>query len=85
MDTVGVFRQGVFYLRNSNSAGNADTVFAYGAATDIPVVWYHNGMDTVGVFRQGVFYLRNSNSAGNADLVFPYGAASDIPLMGEWI
>ena len=81
--TVGVFRQGVFYLRNSNSAGNADTTFTYGAAGDIPLVgdWTGQGKDTAGIFRQGVFYLRNSNSAGNADNTFAYGAAGDIPVV----
>jgi hypothetical protein len=83
--TVGVFRQGVFYLKNTNAAGNADLVFPYGAASDKPLVgdWTGQGKDTVGVFRQGVFYLKNSNSAGNADNVFTYGAASDIPVVWE--
>jgi len=84
-DTVGVYRQGVFYLRDSNSAGNADNVFTYGAAGDIPVIWHHDGKDTVGVFRSGTFYLKNTNSAGNADNVFTYGATSDIPVNGKWI
>ena len=84
--TIGVFRQGVFYLRNSNSAGNANTVFSYGAATDKPIVgdWTGKGYDTVGVFRSGTFYLRNSNSAGNANTVFSYGAATDKPIAGDW-
>jgi PKD repeat protein len=84
--TVGVFRSGVFYLRNSNSAGNADNSFAYGSATDVPVTgdWTGQGKDTAGVFRQGMFYLRNSNTAGNADNSFAYGAATDKPLVGHW-
>jgi PKD repeat protein len=83
---VGVFRQGVFYLRNSNSAGNADNVFSYGASNDEPIVgdWTGQGQDTVGIFRQGVFYLRNSNSAGNADNVFSYGVSTDTPIVGDW-
>ena len=84
--TVGVFRRGVFYLRNTNSAGNADNTFAFGAAGDTPIVgdWTGQGKDTAGVFRQDVFYLRNSNSAGNADNSFAYGTAGDTPLMGHW-
>ena len=29
-DTVGIYRNGNFYLRNTNGAGNADLVFGYG-------------------------------------------------------
>jgi hypothetical protein len=38
-DTVGVFRGGAWYLRNSNSAGNADVSFLFGDPTDKPLVW----------------------------------------------
>ncbi len=81
--TVGVYRSGVFYLKNTNAAGNADTVFAYGAASDTPLVgdWTGQGHDTVGVYRSGVFYLKNTNAAGNADTVFAYGAAGDTPIV----
>ena len=84
--TVGIFRSGVFYLRNTNSAGNADNTFAFGAAGDTPIVgdWTGQGKDTAGVFRQGVFNLRNSNSAGNADNSFAYGTTGDTPLVGHW-
>jgi hypothetical protein len=84
--TVGVFRSGVFYLRDSNSAGNADNTFSYGADGDIPVVgdWTGQGKDTAGVFRRGVFYLKDSNSAGNADNAFAFGAAGDLPIVGDW-
>ena len=84
--TVGVFRSGVFYLRNSNTAGDADNTFTYGAATDVPITgdWTGQGKDTAGVFREGTFYLKNSNSAGNADNSFAYGAATDKPLVGHW-
>ncbi|MGA2105576.1 MAG: C1 family peptidase [Methanoregula sp.] len=84
--TVGIFRNGVFYLRNSNTGGPADIVFGYGNPTDIPVVgdWTGQGMDTVGVYRNGVFYLRNSNTGGPADTVFGYGSPGDIPVIGDW-
>jgi hypothetical protein len=38
IDTVGVFRNGRFYLRNSNTNGLPDVSFAYGTPGDIPVV-----------------------------------------------
>ncbi|MDD9207915.1 hypothetical protein PU560_15775, partial [Georgenia sp. 10Sc9-8] len=36
--TPGVFRDGVWHLRNSRSAGIADLSVAYGRAGDVPVV-----------------------------------------------
>jgi hypothetical protein len=86
IDTIGIYRNGVFYLRNSNDAGIADLAFGYGAAGDTPVVgdWDGDGTDTVGVYRDGVFYLRNSNDAGIADLAFGYGISGDMPVVGDW-
>jgi subtilisin family serine protease len=85
--TIGVFRSGVFYLRNENSAGDANNIFAFGAASDTPIAgdWTGKGYDTVGVFRSGVFYLRNTNTPGDADNIVSYGAASgDWPIVGHW-
>ena len=89
IDTVGVFRDGVFYLRNTNDEGRADNTFTFGAPSgDIPLAgdWNADEIDTVGVFRSstGTFYLKDSNSAGNAVNTFTYGAANDIPLVGDW-
>jgi len=36
--TIGVFRTGTFFLRNSNSAGTADLTVNYGVPTDRPVI-----------------------------------------------
>ncbi len=82
----GVFRNGVWYLRNFNSGGLGNLVFSYGRGGDIPVVgdWNGDGIDTVGIFRNGVWYLRNANSAGPANLVFSYGRGGDIPVVGDW-
>ena len=56
-----------FYLRNSNSSGAAEPDFAYGTATDRPVVgdWDGNGTFTPGVVRSRQWMLRNSNSLGS--------------------
>ena len=49
-DTIGVFRNGTFYLRNSLSTGPADIVFSFGAGGGHPVMghwtvptggWFH--------------------------------------------
>ena len=70
--TVGIFRDGVFYLKDA-------TAFAYGLAGDNPVVgdWNGDGISEVGVYRDGVFY-RNG-----ADAV-EYGFSTDTPVVGDW-
>ena len=84
--TIGMYRGGVYYLRNSNTQGIADIAFTYGTPTDIPVVgdWDGDGVDTVGMYRNGVYYLRNSNTQGIADIAFTYGTYTDIPVVGDW-
>jgi thermitase len=84
--SIGVFRNGVLYLRNSNTNGIADLAFTYGQSGDIPVVgdWDGDSIDTIGVFRNGVFFLKNNNTDGIADLAFNYGQPGDIPVTGDW-
>ena len=88
---MGIFRASdrQWYLRNSNSGGNAEIVFPYGdPATDVPVVgdWNGDGTDTVGVYRpaSGSWFLRNSNSGGVAELSFSYGIPNEKPVVGDW-
>ncbi len=84
--TVGVWRQGWWYLRNSNTTGAGDIVFPFGNVDDVPVVgdWDGDGVDTIGVFRNGMWYLRNTNSDGPADIVLGYGDPGTIPIVGDW-
>jgi len=84
-DTPGVFRNGVWYLRNTNGPGPADVVFSFGLATDKPVVgdWDGNGKDGVGVFRNGAWYLANT-PGGPTTSRFNYGLAADKPVTGDW-
>jgi hypothetical protein len=37
IDTIGVYRNARFYLRNSNTVGTADIVFALGNPGDMPI------------------------------------------------
>jgi hypothetical protein len=87
-DTVGVYRRGTFYLRNSNCPGGADFVVRYGRPGDRPLVgdWNGDGIDTVGVKRGNVFYLRNRNDSGPPDLVvrLRFADPGDTPLIGDW-
>lgn len=84
--TIGVFDDGVWYLRNSSTVGPATIVFGFGDPGDTPIVgdWNGDGVDTVGVVRNGTWYLRNSNSTGPPDRVFSYGDRRDIPVVGDW-
>ncbi len=90
-DTVGMFRpsNGFFYLRFSNTSGNADIDFFYGTANDVPLSgdWNADGITTIGIFRNGQFFLRNTNTAGFADVpAFAIDGTQpgDIPIAGDW-
>jgi hypothetical protein len=94
IDTIGVYRNGTFYLSNSKAAGQAlpasggppTLVVVLGAPGDQPVVgdWDGDGVDTAGFYRDGAFYLRNSNAPGEADITVSLGQAGDIALAGDW-
>jgi hypothetical protein len=85
-DTIGVYRNGQWILRNSNSAGGANYRFNFGNPTDKPVTgdWNGDGVDTIGVYRNGQWILRNSNSAGGANYRFNFGNPTDKPVTGDW-
>jgi RHS repeat-associated protein len=88
-DTVGVYRNGTFYLKLSNSAGAADITAVFGgAATDIPVAgdWNGDGVDTIGVYRgaEGKFYLSDSNTSPAANYTPLLGNPGDTPITGRW-
>jgi hypothetical protein len=86
-ETPGVFRHGVFYLKFQNTTGIANTFFAYGNTTDVPVTgdWNGDGIATVGVYRSGTWFLRNANGGGFSDLPpVGYGDAGDVPVVGDW-
>jgi len=87
-DTIGVYRNGVFYLSNSNTLGFADIVFPFGAPGDQPIAgdWDNDGIDTVGLYRSSTvtFYLRNSNSTGAPDMSFAFGNPGDVGIAGDW-
>ncbi|MFK0192821.1 hypothetical protein [Kitasatospora sp. NPDC090308] len=83
--TIGVFRDGVWALRNSNSAGSADVVAGFGKAGDVPITgdWDGLGHDQLGVYRPSTreFVLRHDDASSNS-LVF--GNAGDVPVPGMW-
>jgi len=86
IDTPGVFRNGTFFLRNSNTAGPADIQFNFGSSTDVPVVgdWNGDGIDTVGIWNGPFFYLKTANTAGASTINVTFGQSGDQPLAGDW-
>jgi hypothetical protein len=44
IDSIGIYRNGLFYLRNSNTQGFADMVFALGNNGDVPIAGDWDGL-----------------------------------------
>jgi hypothetical protein len=93
-ETAGLYvpASGAFFLRNSNTPGDADIVFSYGAGGSGTIVimgdWNGDGVETPGLYdtTTGAFFLKNSNGSGAADLVFTFGPGGPtfLPLAGDW-
>jgi hypothetical protein len=80
LDTVGVFRDGIWYQRNANSSGPSST-FRFGLAGDRPVSGGDQDRDdTPGVVRNGVWYYRNSLGP-SVVRSFSFGLAGDLPAV----
>jgi Calx-beta domain len=87
IDTIGVFRNGTFYLRNSNTPGPADIQFNFGNPSDQVVAgdWNGDGIDTVGVYNGTTFFLKSANTAAASSTAVGYGGvAGDKGLAGDW-
>jgi len=89
VDTIGVYKDGVFSLRNANSAGAADITVAFGGdASDLPVAgdWNGDGVDTIGVYRgtTGVYFLSDSNTSPTVAYNLVFGNPGDTPFAGKW-
>jgi hypothetical protein len=92
--TIGEYRpkEGKFYLRNTNAAGDADITFSFGPSGQnlIPVAgdWDGDGKDSVGLYdpANGGWFLKNSNSDGIADTMFSFGPSAQnlLPVAGDW-
>ncbi|GAB4551729.1 MAG: hypothetical protein OHK0023_18960 [Anaerolineae bacterium] len=88
-DTVGLFRNGLFFLKESNASNAGINYFTlYGAAGDLPVAgdWNNDGRDGIGVYRpsEGVFFLVNSVNGGFPDHFVQFGTLGDVPVIGDW-
>jgi hypothetical protein len=92
---VGLFRQGFFWILDTNGNGtfdqSVDTAFAFGGvAGDVPIVgdWNGTGTSKVGVFRAGFLWIldaNNNHTVDAGDQVFPFGGVpGDVPIVGDW-
>jgi hypothetical protein len=88
-DTIGVYSNGMFSLRNSNSAGAADITASFGGdPSDLPVAgdWNGDGVDTIGIYRgaTGVYFLSDSNTTPTATYSLVFGNPGGTPFAGKW-
>jgi hypothetical protein len=88
-DTIGIYHNGTWYLRNTNSTGSPDVTASFGGdPSDLPVVgdWNGDGMDTLGVYRNstGFFLLSNSNTTPVVSYAVLLGNPGDTPFAGKW-
>jgi matrixin len=92
IDTIGMYRRSnaTFYLRNTNSSGNADIVIpSYAIEGDQPVVgdWNGDGVDTIGIYRPsyGQWRLNDQNENNAPEHVFFYGNVGGwVRVVGDW-
>lgn len=88
--TIGVFRQGVWYLDVDGDGkwSTGDILVHYGQSGDLPVVgdWTGDGVKKLGVFRKGTWYLdvNNDHILDSRDKVIHLGEAGDLPVVGDW-
>jgi hypothetical protein len=85
VDTIGVYKDGMFYLRDTNTAGVADVTKAFGGApSDIPFVFSTapSEPNRVGVYRSSTaqFLVSINNTA----YIVVLGNPGDRPLTGRW-
>ena len=79
--------QGVFHLKEGNSAGPPDNNFLYQSPQDLPFAgdWNVDGKDSIGVYRPSTktFFLSNSNTQNAAFESFQF-QLGDTPISGDW-
>jgi hypothetical protein len=95
VDTPGLYRRsdGLVYLRNSNSQGNADITFSFGNPGDLPLAgdFDGDGCDTVSLYRPGdarVYVINelgaDDGGVGAAAFDFVFGNPGDTPFAGDF-
>ncbi|MEO0595006.1 MAG: fibronectin type III domain-containing protein, partial [Chloroflexota bacterium] len=84
VDGIGMYRDGLWLLRNSATLGNANIEVRFGEAGWQPIVgdWNGDGIDNVGVYRDGQFML-NMNGTVQMFTFDPLGQGG-TPIAGDW-
>lgn len=97
-ETTGVYQPstGKWFLRNSNTSGNADIIVKFGGQPgDLPVAgdWNGDGRTDVAVFRNGTFVrallvpfcaaCQGTTVADPLDEIL-FGKPGDLPVAGDW-
>ena len=90
--TVGLYRDGMWLFRDSNSTGTADVAIQFGTnmGTDWqPLIgdWDGDGADGIGLYKDGRWFLRDvAGSGSSADYEFMFGnrGGSWQAVVGDW-
>jgi hypothetical protein len=84
--TPATVRNGIWSLRNANSAGPADVTVQFGRAGHRYLAgdWDGDGDFTPGAWWAGGFWFRNSPGTGGAELSVRFGRADDLAFVGDW-
>lgn len=92
LTTVGLFNDGVWLFRDSNTTGSTDIVIRYGTQLGggwQPVVgdWDGDGVDGIGLYKDGRWLLRDiDDNAVTTEYKFIFGANESgwQPVAGDW-
>jgi len=84
--TLGIVRDGVWWISDSIDSTVPPRSFFFGNPGDIPICgdWDGDGRDGPGVVRDGGWWLRNLASTGPHDIAFRYGNPGDRVVVGDW-
>ena len=77
VDTIGVYRQGTWLLRDTNTPGGIDRTIGWGGSSDVPLVVNWTGRQAgIAARRVGQSFLRDIPAPGAVDRAFSWGAAT---------
>jgi hypothetical protein len=88
-DSTGLYLDSTFYLRNTNSSGQPDSVLRLGPGgsglTPIAGDWDGSGVDAVGLYDSvsGRFHLR-TGSGDAISFAFGSAGAGQVAVVGDW-
>ncbi len=90
IDTIGVFRDGVWHLDidGDGKFHQRDVALEMGQPGDLPVIGDFNGdgIDEVGVYRAGTWMIDidGNQKLDDNDMIVKFGGPNDRPVVGDW-